>query len=97
MTDDHNSKRVLRVEDDTLLDGSRHFIDDLEPRGTLHIAMARSPIAHADVLSIDANRARAMPGVHVVLTGTDIAQHSTPTILLLYLGSNIVALILSIV
>ena len=79
MTDDHNSKRVLRVEDDTLLDGSRHFIDDLEPRGTLHIAMARSPIAHADVLSIDANRARAMPGVHVVLTGTDIAQHSTPT------------------
>ncbi|MDG1197450.1 MAG: xanthine dehydrogenase family protein molybdopterin-binding subunit, partial [Actinomycetota bacterium] len=79
MTADHKSKRVLRVEDDTLLDGSRRFIDDLEPRGTLHIAMARSPIAHADVISIDADRASSMPGVHVVLTANDIAQHSTPT------------------
>ena len=79
MTADHKSKRVLRVEDDTLLDGSRRFIDDLEPRGTLHIAMARSPIAHADVISIDADRASSMPGVHVVLTANDIAKHSTPT------------------
>ena len=78
-TDEHAFKRILRVEDDTLLDGSRRFIDDLEPRGTLHVAMARSPIAHAHVLSIDTDRAHSMPGVHVVLTGNDIAQHSTST------------------
>lgn len=74
-----DAKRVLRVEDDGLLDGSRTFIDDMEPRGTLHLAMVRSPVAHARVQSIDTAQARAMPGVHLVLTGDDIAQHASPT------------------
>ncbi len=76
---DDEAKRVLRVEDDGLLDGSRIFIDDLEPRGTLHLAMVRSPVAHARILSIDASHARSMPGVHEVLTGDDIARHASPT------------------
>lgn len=80
MTGDHDeSKRVLRAEDDGLLDGTHRFIDDLEPRGTLHLAMVRSPVAHARVLSIDTAAAGAMPGVHAVLTGRDIAQHASPT------------------
>ncbi|MDH3731002.1 MAG: xanthine dehydrogenase family protein molybdopterin-binding subunit, partial [Acidimicrobiia bacterium] len=74
-----NSKRVLRVEDDGLLDGTRTFIDDLEPRGTLHLAMVRSPVAHARILSVDTADARSMPGIHTVLIGDDIAQHASPT------------------
>ena len=78
-SDGHDSQRVLRSEDDGLLDGSRVFIDDLEPRGTLHLAMVRSPVAHAGILSIDTADARSMPGVHTVLTGEDIARHALPT------------------
>lgn len=70
---------VLRVEDDGLLTGARTFIDDLEPRGTLHLAMVRSPVAHARIVSIDTAEATAMPGVHAVLTGDDIARHAGPT------------------
>ena len=80
MTDrNETSKEVLRFEDDALLNGSRRFIDDLEPRGTLHIAMARSPVAHARLASIDIAKSSSMPGVHTVLTGDDISRHSTPT------------------
>ncbi len=70
---------VLRVEDDGLLDGSRLFIDDLEPRGTLHLAMVRSTVAHGRIHSLDTAGASAMPGVHAVLTGDDLAAHTTPT------------------
>ena len=70
---------MLRAEDDGLLDGSRTFIDDLEPRGTLHLAMVRSTVAHARILSVDTADARSMRGVHTVLTGDDIAQHASPT------------------
>ena len=74
-----DSKRLLRAEDDGLLDGSRTFIDDLEPRGTLHLAMVRSPVAHARILSVDTKDAHSMPGVHAVLTGDEIAQHTSAT------------------
>lgn len=80
MTASHDDdRRVLRAEDDGLLDGSRMFIDDIEPRGTLHLAMVRSSVAHARIVSIDTAEALSMPGVHAVLTGDDIARHSAPT------------------
>ena len=78
-TDPDWSKSVLRSEDDGLLDGSRAFIDDLEPRGTLHLAMVRSSVAHARILSLDTADARTMPGVHAILTGDLIAQHALAT------------------
>ena len=77
--DGDRTKRVLRVEDDGLLDGSRAFIDDLEPRGTLHLAMVRSSVPHARILTLDTTEARSMPGIHAVLIGTDIARHASPT------------------
>ncbi len=78
-THSDDPRRIPRAEDDGLLDGSRTFIDDLEPRGTLHLAMVRSPVAHARILSVDTADALSMPGVHAVLTGDDIARHSAPT------------------
>jgi 2-furoyl-CoA dehydrogenase large subunit len=66
-------RSVQRVEDAALLTGRGRYLDDLGTRpGTLEAAILRSPHAHAEIKSIDAERARAMPGVAAVLTGDDI-------------------------
>jgi carbon-monoxide dehydrogenase large subunit len=41
--------------------------------GTLHLAFVRSPWAHAEVLSVDADAARRAPGVVAVVTAADLA------------------------
>jgi len=46
-------------------------LDVVLPR-MLQAKLLRSPHAHARVLSVDARRARALPGVHAVLTGPDL-------------------------
>ena len=55
--------RMLRVEDGPLLTGTATFLDDLEPEGTLHARFLRSPAAHAEIVSLDLERARAAEGV----------------------------------
>ena len=66
-------RSIERVEDAALLTGRGRFIDDLGTRpGTLHVAILRSPHAHADIVSIDVEAARQAPGVSAVLTGDDI-------------------------
>ena len=63
-------RSIERVEDAALLSGCGRFIDDLGvPPGTLHAAILRSPHAHADIISIDAEAARRAPGIAAVLTG----------------------------
>jgi carbon-monoxide dehydrogenase large subunit len=61
-----------RIEDDRLLKGAACFGDDLVADGMLHAVFLRSPHAHADILSIDATDALAMPGIVGVLTGADL-------------------------
>ena len=65
-------------EDVRLVAGRGRFIDDLGRPGMLHAAMLRSPHAHARILSIDIERAAALPGVTAVLTGADAARLSGP-------------------
>jgi 2-furoyl-CoA dehydrogenase large subunit len=68
---------VERVEDAALLSGRGRFFDDLGERpGTLHAAILRSPHAHARILAIDAETARAAPGVAAVVTGVDVTQYA---------------------
>jgi xanthine dehydrogenase large subunit len=53
--------------------GEARFIDDMpEPRGTLHAALALSPIAHGRLDALDIAAAAAMPGVVRVITPADI-------------------------
>ena len=47
---------------------------DLTVPGMLHAKLLRSPHAHARIVAVDAARARALPGVHAVLTGPDLAR-----------------------
>ena len=61
-----------RVEDDRLLRGTARFIDDITPLGVLHAAFLRSRIAHGTLRSLDLTAARALPGVHAVLTYADL-------------------------
>jgi carbon-monoxide dehydrogenase large subunit len=71
--------RVLRREDAVLLTGEARFVDDLRVTGAAHLKVVRSPFAHARIRSIDADAARAMPGVVAVFTGTDLrADWQTP-------------------
>lgn len=63
-----------RRSDPMLVQGAVRFIDDIEPAGTVHVAMVRSPYAHADIRAIDASAALEHPGVHAVLTGRELAE-----------------------
>ena len=65
---------VQRVEDLRLLRGRGRYADDVALPGMLHAAMLRSSVAHARLRGIDASAALALPGVHAVITGADVAR-----------------------
>jgi carbon-monoxide dehydrogenase large subunit len=56
-------RRMLRVEDRSLLTGSATFLDDLDPEGTLHARFLRSPAAHAQITALRLEQARRADGV----------------------------------
>jgi carbon-monoxide dehydrogenase large subunit len=62
-------QRVRRREDPRFLLGQGRYVDDLKPEGALHVQFVRSYMAHATVVSIDAEEARALPGVQVFTAG----------------------------
>ena len=65
--------RLPRLEDRPLLVGNGRFVDDIALPGLLHAAFVRSPHPHALIRGVDASDARALPGVHAVLTLDDLA------------------------
>src|SRR5262245_29845170 len=64
--------RVKRVEDPRLITGQSTYVDDIRMVDMLYAAVARSPIAHGRIRSIDVSRAQAMPGVVAVYTARDL-------------------------
>src|SRR3954447_7721125 len=68
---------VKRVEDPRLFTGAARYLDDLELPGVAHVAILRSPFAHARIGSIDTSRAAEAPGVVAVVTGKDF-EHLNP-------------------
>ncbi len=64
---------LRRSEDARFLTGSGRFLADQVPAGAAWAEMVRSPHAHADILSVETDAARAAPGVLAVLTGADLA------------------------
>ncbi|MCC6612973.1 MAG: molybdopterin-dependent oxidoreductase [Anaerolineae bacterium] len=63
-----------KVDAVKLAAGKPVYTDDIEMRGMLHAAMLTSPHAHAIIRHIDTSKAKALPGVHAVLTHKDIAR-----------------------
>jgi 2-furoyl-CoA dehydrogenase large subunit len=71
-------RALERLEDAALLVGRGRYADDLPVRpDTLHAAILRSPHAHAELVSIDAQRALAAAGVAAVVTRDEIRKHSS--------------------
>jgi carbon-monoxide dehydrogenase large subunit len=66
--------RMLRREDPALLTGEARFVDDLQVPGALHVAVVRSPHAHARIRSVDLSGALAQPGVVAAFSGADLAN-----------------------
>ncbi len=64
---------VRRIEDATLVRGEGQFTDDVTLPGQTYLAFLRADRAHARILSIDTDAARATPGVLAVLTGAELA------------------------
>ncbi len=64
--------RFRRLEDPPLLTGKGRYVDDIRLPDLLHVAFLRSPHAHALINSIDVSQARALDGVHAVLTLDDL-------------------------
>ncbi|MBM4227067.1 MAG: xanthine dehydrogenase family protein molybdopterin-binding subunit [Gammaproteobacteria bacterium] len=69
---------LARKQDLRLVTGHGRYTDDISVPGMLHAAMLRSPHAHARIKSVDVSRARALPGVHAVLTGEDAKRYWGP-------------------
>src|SRR3984957_13764917 len=65
-------------EDRRFVAGHGHFVADVALEGMLHVAVLPSPHPAARIVSIDASAALAMPGVHYVLTGDELAAATDP-------------------
>jgi aerobic carbon-monoxide dehydrogenase large subunit len=63
---------VLRREDQRLLTGSGQYTDDIAVAGQTYAIFVRSTHAHADLLDVDIQRAKALAGVVGVFTGRDL-------------------------
>ena len=63
---------VRRFEDPALITGTGRYTDDIKLENMAHAAMVRAQVAHATVRRIDTTAARVMPGVLLVLTGSDV-------------------------
>jgi aerobic carbon-monoxide dehydrogenase large subunit len=66
---------IKRKEDDRFIRGKGNYLDDVVLPGMLHMAIHRSPFAHARIKSINTDAAQAVPGVVAVVTGALLAQH----------------------
>lgn len=66
------SQSVKRTEDVRFLTGEGRYVDDITPKGALHGFVFRSPVAHAEITTLDVGDARDADGVHLVLTADDL-------------------------
>ena len=63
---------VRRVEDPRFIQGKGRYVANLSLPGMAHVAIKRSPYAHANIKQIETSAALALPGVIAVFTGQDL-------------------------
>ena len=69
---------IKRVEDPRFITGKGRYLDDIKLTGMTHMAILRSPYAHANIRSIDTSAATSMPGVLAAIVGADISWNPLP-------------------
>ena len=65
---------MKRVEDPRFIQGKGKYVSNLSRPGMVHVAIKRSPHAHAAITAIDTSAAEALPGVVAVYTGQDLVD-----------------------
>ncbi len=63
-----------RKEDQRLITGRTKWTDNIQLPGMLHLAMVRSPFAHARILGVDTAAAKQAPNVVAVYAGSEVAE-----------------------
>jgi carbon-monoxide dehydrogenase large subunit len=69
-----------RKEDGRFVAGRGRYLDDVRVEGLLHLAVVRSPHAHARVAGVDGAAARACDGVIAVLALADLPELAAATV-----------------
>ncbi|SNR70278.1 xanthine dehydrogenase family protein molybdopterin-binding subunit [Blastococcus mobilis] len=67
-------KARRRKEDARLITGRTTWTDNMVLPGMLHLAVVRSPVAHAKITNVDLSAAREAPGVVAVFSGQDFKE-----------------------
>jgi len=65
---------LRRREDFRFLTGKGRYVDDIKLANTLHLAILRSPHAHAIITGVDLSAAKAAAGVRLALAGADLPR-----------------------
>src|SRR6476619_6289978 len=71
-------KPIKRTEDPRFITGEGRYLDDIKLQSMTHMAILRSPYAHANIRSIDTSAAKSKPGVLAVIVGADIPYNPLP-------------------
>jgi CO/xanthine dehydrogenase Mo-binding subunit len=66
---------LARIDGVDALTGAAKYAADITRPGMLWAKVLRSPMPHARIARVDASRAKALPGVHAVLTGADLPDY----------------------
>jgi carbon-monoxide dehydrogenase large subunit len=66
--------RIQRREDPKLISGHGRYVDDIKLNAMAHMAVVRSPFAHARITAIDPTAALQLKGVIAVYTARDFHQ-----------------------
>ncbi|MCH7607748.1 MAG: carbon-monoxide dehydrogenase large subunit [Chloroflexi bacterium] len=75
---------LKRKEDARFIRGQGKYVDDVKLPGMLYLDIVRSPYAHANIKSINTEKALAVPGVLAVITGETLKEynlHWMPTLM----------------
>ena len=72
------SRRRRTKEGRRFVAGKGNFVADIAVPGMKHVALVASPHPRANIVSIDTSAALALPGVHAVLSGDELSQHTKP-------------------
>ena len=68
--------RIPRFEDDRLLTGRGRYIADVRVHGMAEVAIVRSQLPHAKIVTVDSEEARGVAGVIAVITAADLKDVS---------------------
>jgi len=76
----HIGQPFRRREDLKFLTGKGRYVDDVRLPGMLHMAVLRSPHAHAEIRSVDLSAANVAPGLRLVLSGKALVGKIGPIV-----------------